>query len=90
MTEKQKVTALSARSSGSAQRVLSAGTRWKLAGIAVVIFLSLFFTLSAAFSLLGREPRLGVVLPAPLVHTQESPEIIHPFPDTGEVQFRLP
>jgi hypothetical protein len=68
MTERQKVTALSSRSSRS-----GTGAKWKLVAIAIAAFLLLFFTLSMTLSSLEQEPRLGVVLSTPLVNTLELP-----------------
>ena len=80
MTERQKVTALSSRSDRSGP-----GAKWKFAGIAVVIFLLLFFILSATLTSLQPGSRLGVVLTTPLASAAPAlPGVIRPFPDTTE------
>jgi hypothetical protein len=83
MTEKQKVTALSSRSDRSAERGPSAEARWKLVAAGVLMFILLFFVVSATFGALQVRSGLGVVLTGSF--TASAPELsqpIHSFPDT--------
>jgi len=65
--------------------LLSAKEKWKFAGISVLIFPLLATLLSSTFSSLHNRPELGIILTTPLaVKPQNSPRVIHDFPDTTD------
>jgi hypothetical protein len=80
MTERQKVTALSSRTSKPAPVAV-----WKLAGIAMLIFLVLVSGISITIEHLQHKPVLGVVQAIqPETTALAVPATIRSFPDTTE------
>jgi hypothetical protein len=84
MTETQRGETTSVSSGDLGLKPLSSGTKWKFAGLALLVFSVLFSMLWMA---LNPEPKsgLGVILSTPLAaRTPGAPNIIRAFPETLE------